>query len=88
MRHVFIDGSSVSSMAEIHAILARELDFPAWYGNNLDALHDCLTELTEETGIYVLHPQALMSTMGPTYVRFFRVLADAAEENPYLQIKI
>ena len=88
MNHVLIDGSADSSMADIHAMLARELEFPAWYGNNLDALHDCLTALTEETGIYILHADALMATLGPAYTRLCRVLTDSAEENPYLQIQI
>ena len=88
MKHVIIDGSAVASMEDIHAILARELEFPAWYGSNLDALHDCLTGLSEDTGIYVLHAQALMTALGPAYTRFCRVLADSAEENPYLQIQL
>lgn len=26
--------------------LKRDLDFPDWFGNNLDALHDCLTDFS------------------------------------------
>jgi RNAse (barnase) inhibitor barstar len=28
------------------AALGRDLDFPDWYGNNLDALNDCLSDLS------------------------------------------
>jgi len=31
---------------ELLARLARELQFPAWYGANWDALEDCLTDLS------------------------------------------
>lgn len=31
--------------------IARVLDFPDWFGRNLDALWDCLTDLTEPTAL-------------------------------------
>ena len=59
MKEITINCANVASMAEIHDILARELGFPDWYGHNLDALHDCLTSLCEETKIIFLHFPAL-----------------------------
>lgn len=87
MKHAIIDGSAVTSMAEVHRLLAEQLAFPQWYGNNLDALHDCLTELAEETHIEILSPERLAETLGSGYVRLCRVLTDSAEENPYLHIQ-
>lgn len=86
MKYAMIDGSAVSSMADIHRTLAEQLAFPAWYGNNMDALHDCLTALHEETVIAIVHSDALLETLGSAYTRLCRVLADSAEENPYIQI--
>ena len=88
MKFASIDGISVTSMEDIHNILAQQLEFPAWYGGNLDALHDCLTELHEETDLSIIHPEALLETLGPAYVRLCRVLSDAAEENPYLKLHL
>lgn len=88
MKEVIINGAAVASMADIHALLAKELNFPEWYGGNLDALHDCLTELSEETHITVLQPETLLETLGSGYTRLCRVLADSAEENPYLNIQM
>lgn len=88
MKQVTINGAAVASMADIHRILAEELAFPEWYGNNLDALHDCLTEIGEETAITVLQPEALLETLGSGYTRLCRVLADSAEENPYLTVQL
>ena len=45
MKFAIIDGSTVTSMADVHAALAQQLAFPEWYGGNLDALHDCFTDL-------------------------------------------
>ena len=43
MRFV-LDGSSVGSREALHRTLAAGLRLPDWYGGNLDALHDCLSE--------------------------------------------
>ena len=88
MRYAIIEGAAVGSMDRLHRLLAEQLDFPAWYGGNLDALYDCLTDLTEETSIILLHSQALTETLGTSYGRFCRVLTDAAAENPDLHIQI
>ena len=39
-----VDFSEVKHYIEIHEILKRDLDFPDYYGGNLDALWDCLTD--------------------------------------------
>ena len=44
MRFV-LDGGSVGNRETLHRVLAAGLQFPDWYGGNLDALHDCLTEI-------------------------------------------
>ena len=88
MKQVIINGAAVTSMADIHRILAEELAFPEWYGGNLDALHDCLTEIHEETAIAILQPESLLETLGSGYARLCRVLTDSAEENPYLTIQL
>ncbi|MBQ8163782.1 MAG: barstar family protein [Clostridia bacterium] len=40
-----IDFTMVSSWRDIHTILAREFDFPDYYGRNWDAFWDCITDL-------------------------------------------
>lgn len=39
-----VDFEKIKSYFEIHEILKRDLDFPDYYGGNLDALWDCLTD--------------------------------------------
>ena len=48
MRFV-LDVSACESVEDLHRALAEGLRFPAWYSGNLDALHDCLTDLHEPT---------------------------------------
>ena len=88
MKFAIIDGNAVTSMEDIHKLLAQQLGFPEWYGGNLDALHDCLTDLHEDVELSIVHSEALLKTLGPGYVRLSRVLSDAADENPYLKLHL
>lgn len=42
---VVLDVGSWSTGPEVHRDLAVALDFPAYYGRNLDALDDCLSDV-------------------------------------------
>ena len=66
---------------EFHEILARELQFPSYYGHNLDALHDCLTDVSAETVI-------ILTDAAKADPRLPAVLRDAAEENPRLRVYV
>jgi RNAse (barnase) inhibitor barstar len=41
-----IDIGNAGSKGDFLARIAEKLEFPAWFGNNWDALNDCLTDLT------------------------------------------
>jgi ribonuclease inhibitor len=45
MRVVILDGSQFTNQEVFHEIVSQQLDFPDYYGRNLDALWDCLTEV-------------------------------------------
>ena len=86
MRRVVLDGKLMQSRKALHDYLARILELPSYYGANLDALHDVLTELSEDTELVVtdsLEMQEALGTYGDTLIR---VLQDSAEENPFLRI--
>ena len=82
MKEITINCAEIGTMAEMHAILARELNFPDWYGRNLDALHDCLTAICEQTQITFLHFPALPFPSAG----LLRVLRDSENENKNLEI--
>ncbi len=82
MKEITIYCTGISSMADLHDVLARELCFPEWYGKNLDALHDCLTAISRDTRITFLHFAALPFPSAG----LLRVLGDSENENPHLEI--
>ncbi|MEC0367674.1 barstar family protein [Bacillus subtilis] len=43
MRKIIIDGRDFENIEVLHDVLKDKLDFPNYYGRNLDALWDCLT---------------------------------------------
>ena len=44
MKEIVLDGKKIDTVDELHIFLKKELDFPNYYGMNLDALWDCLTD--------------------------------------------
>ncbi|MEO6190063.1 MAG: barstar family protein [Saprospiraceae bacterium] len=43
--YVEIDGKCCTTEADFHSEVSSKLKFPEYYGNNLDALFDCLIDL-------------------------------------------
>lgn len=78
-----LDGAAVRSKRGMMTALARLLRFPDWFGHNLDALYDCLTDLSWlPAGEHVLvwtHPEVLATADPAGYRGIREVLADAVE---------
>ena len=85
MRFV-LDGSSVGSREALLRTLAAGLRLPDWYGGNLDALHDCLTDITEPTELVIRGGAALETALGGYAATLWRVLADCAAENEMFSV--
>ena len=77
-----IDGEAIASREALHDALEEQLSLPAWYGRNLDALYDCLTDLREDTELWVIHTAALRERLGGYALGLLRMLRDTEEENP------
>ena len=71
-----------------HAHIARRLSFPAYYGKNLDALHDLLTERSGDTEIVIKGSRKLSEAMDGYGQSIIDTMLDAAEENKNLKITL
>lgn len=81
-----IDGNEIGDRDALHDALARQLALPDWYGRNLDALYDCLTDLREPSEIRLTNTAALFDHLGGYAGRFLAALHDACGENPRLRL--
>jgi len=87
-RRVTLSGNQMTTRETMHTYLAKKLKFPAYYGKNLDALHDCLCETGHPLRITVTYTERLVEELGEYGETFLRVLQDAAEENENLRLSI
>lgn len=86
MREIKLDLTPFDEKISLHRYLKEQMDFPFYYGGNLDALYDELSSITEPTKLsvsYNQHPKGKMEAYLP---RLLAVLRDAAAENYNLTI--
>ena len=83
MKQVILDGNILADAAQAHDYLKEMLEFPEYYGKNLDALHDCLTDL-ENVEITITSPD----DDGAIFQRILRVFKAADRENETLYLNI
>lgn len=88
MRFVAIDGNLVSHMSDIHEIFCEALDFPDYYGRNLDALYDCLSDLREETVIGIANASQLKEKLVSHYGRLLHLLDHVESENRFVRVVV
>ncbi|MBQ6734586.1 MAG: barstar family protein [Lachnospiraceae bacterium] len=62
MRKMTIDLRYAQNKEELHEGLAATSVFPEYYGRNLDALYDVLTDISEDTCMLVLLPSSAVLT--------------------------
>ena len=70
-----LDGRMMVSREEAHAYLKETFGFPDYYGKNLDALHDCLTE-QKDVEIEVQHEEEMLAALGKYGEKLMQVLDD------------
>ncbi|MBR6177045.1 MAG: barstar family protein [Bacteroidales bacterium] len=80
MKKIYLDFENFSGKEEIHKYLAEKFEFPDYYGGNLDALYDCLYEITTPTAVNIVNVADEYSE------KIKNVIAAAEEENDNLAV--
>ena len=84
MEETIIDCTKIHTPEDLHNIFRAALKFPDWYGGNLDALYDCLSEVTGK--VRLLDWEIAENNLGPYGKRAKNVLAAAAVQNTALDL--
>ena len=84
---VILDGSLFTDRETAHRMLKEELCLPDYYGRNLDALYDCLTEMPD-TRIDLFSCAVIRRNLEAYGDRLLQVFRDAGQANPCLSLKM
>lgn len=80
---ICVDCAGIRDAAAMHRRLAQALELPEWYGHNLDALYDCLTELEAPVRLVLQNWDS-----GKAFAAgFAAVFEDAAADNPDFSVE-
>ena len=82
MEEKIIDCTKIKTREDLHRIFRETLSFPDWYGHNLDALYDCLTDIDAPTHLILEN----WDPVSPAVRGFHAVFEEAEQENPHLII--
>ena len=85
---VILEGSRMIDRVAVHNHLVERLQLPSYYGRNLDALYDVLTEIGADTEIVLTDPAAAVEQMGKYGEALLATMQEAAEENPHLTVTL
>ena len=78
MEIIRLEGGRMTDRIATHAYLKGKLHLPEYYGNNLDALWDCLTTDFSGKMIILQNPQTVKNQLGDygdSLVRLFQEVA-------------
>ena len=79
---ILCDFERLQTPDAVYDYLSEELAFPPYFGRNLDALHDCLTDVGAPTRMI------LTGAATPCGQHFLRVFRDAARQNRNLSLEV
>lgn len=80
MKKITLDFENISGKEEMHKYLAEKFEFPDYYGGNLDALFECLTDIAEPTAVNIVN------AINDYDEQIINVITSAEEENDNLAV--
>ena len=81
MKTILLDGLYMNTKEATHIYLADRLQAPDYYGRNLDALYDILTDVCEPTLLILRRREHMLKSLGDYGETLLTVFRDAAEAN-------
>lgn len=79
---VTINCGYITDEESFHKIFAKSLQLPPYYGNNLDALFDCLTTMPAPSTITLYNVQSMLDNLGGYGRAALNLIETVERENP------
>lgn len=67
MINIILDSVQISSTKDLYEQLDSFLHFPDYFGYNLDALYDIISETNESVSLTIINLKKLEANLGNTY---------------------
>lgn len=83
----YLDLMNVTTAEELQELLVKELPLPEYYGRNLDAFYDVLTENGDDWNIIFYNISGAAEKLGQYFDNIKRVCSDACLENSKLKVR-
>lgn len=83
----YIDVMEVFSKEDLQELLVKELPLPDYYGKNLDALYDVLTEFGQGWNIIFYNTKFAKYRLGKYFDALERLCGEACEEMDELKVR-
>ena len=81
MNNITLKLDKFSKKEELHSYLKKKMKFPDDYGENLDALFDCLTDISTDTAVDIKY-----DADNELQRAVLAVFSDAVSQNTHLAI--
>ena len=81
MNNITLKLDKFSKKEELHSYLKKKMKFPDYYGENLDALFDCLTDISTDTAADIKY-----DADNELQRAVLAVFSDAVSQNTHLAI--
>ena len=81
MNNITLKLDKFSKKEELHSYLKKKMKFPDYYGENLDALFDCLTDISADTAVDIKY-----DADNELQRAVLAVFSDAVSQNTHLAI--
>ena len=95
IKKVIIDGKKIKTKKDLHVFFKKELEFPDYYGENLDAFWDCLTDaiISDTISIKWIHFKESEKELEPFFLEvvlkiFERAITFYKSETPLFSYEI
>jgi len=88
MNAIILNGNRMTSIKTAHRYIKRKLDFPDYYGENLDALWDILSSVSQPTVIKLINCNKMRADLGEYSELLLSVFIDADKENDKVTFEV